>query len=262
MGKNRQGFTLIELLVVVAVIAILAALLFPVFASVRENTRTTTCQSNLKQIGHAIFLYAQDWDETLPMNYGEGVWILGLEGYLKRQRQGIWMCPSDNSMEQWSDYMRSIGEVPLSTDFIASHSASYVSNPHFAGVIDSHTGQGEVRSLASVKEPAIKIMMAEGWLWGNLNTWFPSDPKETQARIPIFKQAGVLNSVFGQRHHYKSNYLFGDGHVKLLTLQQTLKPVVLWDNTRDWCGSCPSEWGWNSQDIDADLKILQTEGIP
>src|SRR6266536_4639298 len=64
---RRSGFTLIELLVVIAIIAILAALLFPVFARAREQARKTTCLSNLKQIGAGMLMYAQDYDETLPI---------------------------------------------------------------------------------------------------------------------------------------------------------------------------------------------------
>ncbi len=64
MRHPRSGFTLIELLVVMAIIAILAAILLPVFAAAREMARGATCKSNLKQIGAAMAMYAQDYDET------------------------------------------------------------------------------------------------------------------------------------------------------------------------------------------------------
>jgi prepilin-type N-terminal cleavage/methylation domain-containing protein len=61
---SRKAFTLIELLVVIAIIAILAAILFPVFAQAREKARQATCTSNMKNIGTAWAMYAQDYDET------------------------------------------------------------------------------------------------------------------------------------------------------------------------------------------------------
>jgi type II secretory pathway pseudopilin PulG len=51
--------------VVIAIIAILAAILFPVFAQAREKARQETCFNNLKQIGLAYQMYAQDYDETI-----------------------------------------------------------------------------------------------------------------------------------------------------------------------------------------------------
>src|SRR5436189_3665924 len=63
---RRPGFTLIELLVVIAIIAILAAILFPVFAQAREKARQASCLSNVKQLGLALAMYAQDNDEMFP----------------------------------------------------------------------------------------------------------------------------------------------------------------------------------------------------
>ena len=66
---SYRGFTLIELLVVIAIIAVLAAILFPVFSQAREKARQTTCASNLKQIGLAVGMYAQDFDSFYVPKY-------------------------------------------------------------------------------------------------------------------------------------------------------------------------------------------------
>src|SRR5207302_9467947 len=64
--NDRAAFTLIELLVVIAIIAIIAAILFPVFARMREKARQATCLSNQKQIAAAMLMYMGDYDETFP----------------------------------------------------------------------------------------------------------------------------------------------------------------------------------------------------
>jgi len=103
----RSGFTLIELLVVIAIIAILAAILFPVFAQAREQARKTACLSNLKQIGLAVNMYVQDYDETFPFSWGyAGPWCYALNPYVKsagissssefpNTATSIWHCPTD-----------------------------------------------------------------------------------------------------------------------------------------------------------------------
>ena len=102
VGRWRmRAFTLIELLVVIAIIAILAAILFPVFAQAREKARTIACASNLKNLGTAVLMYAQDYDERLPLS-AEAIptppfflnWHDIVDPYVKNKQ--IWLCPSSS----------------------------------------------------------------------------------------------------------------------------------------------------------------------
>ncbi len=109
---NRRGFTLIELLVVIAIIAILASILFPVFAQAREKARQTACLSNLKQLSHAMLMYADDSDDMFPpviarpsrqdKNLFLMSWLHLLEPYTKNR--GVFVCPSSGHTSQ--DYQQ------------------------------------------------------------------------------------------------------------------------------------------------------------
>jgi len=96
--RLRPGFTLIELLVVIAIIAILASILFPVFSRARESARQTACRSNVKQVVTALTMYAQDYDEALPLFAApvpgpQYYWPFAINPYVRNS--ALWKCPSD-----------------------------------------------------------------------------------------------------------------------------------------------------------------------
>ena len=70
--KTMRGFTLIELLVVIAIIAVLLAILLPSQNRARDQGKNITCHDNLRQIGPALTLYAEDNSGKVPRN--GGIW--------------------------------------------------------------------------------------------------------------------------------------------------------------------------------------------
>ena len=106
--RTRRGFTLIELLVVIAVIAILAAMLMPVFARARESARQSNCVSNARQLVMAVLGYVQDYDEVFPQTYipigggNNNPWYVTIQPYLKNT--GIWICPSERKPTMYYSY--------------------------------------------------------------------------------------------------------------------------------------------------------------
>jgi prepilin-type N-terminal cleavage/methylation domain-containing protein len=148
-NHGRKGFTLIELLVIIAIIAILSAILFPVFAQVREKARQTTCLSNLKQIGLGITQYTQDYDEVMPPAWqsSDGHWDDNLYArwsdlifpYIKSG--GVFNCPDMISSggeadAPWGPGMFNAGQYPDGHD----HDGGYLANVAYAD--DSDTDEG------------------------------------------------------------------------------------------------------------------------
>jgi prepilin-type N-terminal cleavage/methylation domain-containing protein/prepilin-type processing-associated H-X9-DG protein len=230
----KRGFTLIELLVVIAIIAILAAILFPVFAQARERARMSACLSNTRQIGTALMMYAQDYDETLP--------------FIRFTCPG-WRGTKNASCYTWKNAIR---PYLKSLDVLACPSNSYGKTQ--AGLYSDPAKPGG-NSEGWEYEPEQRMPISYG-MNSCAQTWIPADDRSAGPPVRLAQlvrpaetfmigenqalpYADILvhwlylqnrcNGIFV--HSTKNaNFIFYDGHVKTKKWLQTLYPI----NQNNW----------------------------
>ena len=229
--SNHKGFTLIELLIVIAIIAILAAILFPVFGRARENARRASCQSNLKQIGLGLLQYTQDYDEVMPFHsYGyvnasnnPGDWMDTIQPYVKSYQ--VLRCPSDSNTA-----------LPAFTNQVSSYAVNMVGNqevgPPYVGPFthySGNTGNPLVRvSQAMLPVPVTTIVMADNddnTAFMNVQNW--ADLNQSYNKINSSVTPRTLGGAkWSERHLDTINTLFADGHVKAVKLEFFVEPTT------------------------------------
>jgi prepilin-type N-terminal cleavage/methylation domain-containing protein/prepilin-type processing-associated H-X9-DG protein len=193
---SRKGFTLIELLVVIAIIAILAAILFPVFARAREKARQTSCLSNVKQIMLGVLMYAQDYDETLPVashweaqdnhapSSGYTYWFESLEPYVKNTQ--IFVCPSQP------------GGNPLAADPGYGWNYQEFGYRSSAGNLGNHYST----TLGEIDKPAETIVMGD------------CEDSSARGNPGIYFLYRRHSTYTPERHNGGGNMGLADGHAK------------------------------------------------
>jgi prepilin-type N-terminal cleavage/methylation domain-containing protein/prepilin-type processing-associated H-X9-DG protein len=249
--RRRQGitpgksgaFTLIELLVVIAIIAILAAILFPVFAQAREKARQTTCTSNFKQAALAALMYAQDYDEGLPLAAynvtGQPLttWYDVVEPYVKTGAKGLiinnvasqrslaplWICPSIGNTavpQQPNDPVP--GPFPSAN---YSPAYSYMANGNIMPMWHRNfatfgTFPGKPTGLGALQAPAQVVMFMEGLGYNPASggdDWSTGCTAREQGFPPVSGPINGMAAIYcaaRYRHSGGSVYAFCDGHVK------------------------------------------------
>jgi prepilin-type N-terminal cleavage/methylation domain-containing protein/prepilin-type processing-associated H-X9-DG protein len=223
-----RGFTLIELLVVIAIIAILAAILFPVFAQARDTARQSACLSNMKQLGVALMMYGQDYDETLPSwpfkggatglfndprfkAWSYGLWVDVLMPYVKNQ--GVFACP--NGPRTGNTFPNAVLFGPKESTF----PINYGFNEY---IMNWDNGFASVAKLTGARNgPAEISVIAEVCFAGAYQDWsdninIPGKPKNFGLyRMYCANKAGN-NLCEGRHKEHGVNIAFADGHAKFV----------------------------------------------
>jgi prepilin-type N-terminal cleavage/methylation domain-containing protein/prepilin-type processing-associated H-X9-DG protein len=208
---RRAGFTLIELLMVISIIAILTAILLPVFSQARETARRIVCASNVRQIGIATAAYTQDYDETLPCSWDGGT--LGPGG---TSGAGGWMyfenylgpTQFDPARGSLAPYLRNSGVFQCPSDAVRVGN-SYAYNSLLltdSGVKAFHNGL----ALAAVPEPSHTFLFVEE---------YAEPTRGTDDGYLLVGPNGLA-----QRHHDGGTFVYCDGHARHLKRGTALFP--------------------------------------
>lgn len=248
--RIATGFTLIELLVVIAIIAILAAILFPVFAQAREKARQSSCLSNLKQIGHALTIYMQDYDEKTTWFYNDQVrvsmapsigntpatfasyWYWVLYPYTKNWQ--VFVCPSVPTRAPGTDGLAPFCDVELRPvpnlrrcgyGFNVGHVGYGGGDPYFRPVTNPKAG--DTKALSAIGEPARTIYIADSAYspaatqfagWQDIKCPILPHKPRLASQLDIYvsgaRFGGPDNANITRRHNGGAVCTFMDGHAK------------------------------------------------
>ncbi len=249
MRSQRKGFTLItsaftliELLVVIAIIAILAAILFPVFAQARAKARQAACLSNMKQIGTAVMMYTQDYDEAYPVNnraYSPSdnsvmvaSWIRHVHPYIKNV--DVFRCP-DTPVQ--GDLQTIYGPGGDATDSLRVSRRSYGANTWVVYSTNNASAAPVPVSQASIGKPADLPLVADSSFivfsdprYLIFSSWNGTTPTGWDT-LPASERSNPKWS----RHAGGNSIVYGDGHAKW-----SPQRAIDVDPTRS-----ASNWWWN-----------------
>jgi prepilin-type N-terminal cleavage/methylation domain-containing protein/prepilin-type processing-associated H-X9-DG protein len=231
----KSGFTLIEILVVLGIVTLLAAILFPVFNSVRTSARTATCASNLRQISVAISLYVQDNTQRYPLIRQQMgcSWVDTVYPYTKSTE--VFKCPA-NEHGQYvpgcspeDPMVSSIGGPKYgdngSYDMVTPFTETKSTIEPGGGVTSLYTIEPRSLSVMKYRLPSSTILLLDG---ADTTHFFHNNYAALNPGIePIHSVADLNDGGVVAVHKDGVNLLYVDGHVKWQNLD-SLASTPMW----------------------------------
>jgi prepilin-type N-terminal cleavage/methylation domain-containing protein/prepilin-type processing-associated H-X9-DG protein len=215
VAERSEAFTLIELLVVIAIVGILAGLLLPALAKASGRAQSISCLGQLRQLGLATVMYADDHQGRLPRSthsataYGELPWGYALLPYLG--------CPCGKPADSlWTNVFNSIYRCPV--DKRRNSDWSYGKNV-YPELSAQETGGPTWSRLPDLPAPSATVLFAEK-TGGSMADHFMAN----------FWSEGGQPEVDRKRHGTRSNYVFADGHAAGTAFERTYDPERRIDN--------------------------------
>jgi len=242
--RRNSAFTLIELLIVIAIIAILAAILFPVFNNARKKALQTSCISNLQQLGTAMRMYAQDFDDQFPYALYNDVMRSGwadviFAGYVNNDQ--IYDCPANTlRMDRYTGVGYAQSRFIRAYEGEAGVGYSYGINamePNISLTPQVTTGGPAGKRQSNIEDAASTILLCDSRFLG-ASSYSPHDymiytgsanAGDYRLNEAIFWEVDATAARHGQLGRFNAAYC--DGHTKFIVYEQTINAA---QNVNEW----------------------------